>query len=62
MQKKITNKLLSCMASTAEDLFWEALGLASCGGAYEPKLSDKASKIKAAHTSKIEALYNKLTK
>lgn len=59
---RITDKLLMCMATTAEEAFWEAMGLASCGCTYEPELSDKAKEYKNCHVSKVEALYNKLVK
>ena len=58
----ITDKLLKRMAATAEDAFWEAMGLASCGGTYEPELSEEAKELKKGHVSKIEAFYNKLVK
>ena len=59
---KITDKMLKCMATTAEEAFWEAMGLASCGGTYEPELSDEAKEYKRCHVSKVEALYNRLVK
>ena len=59
---KISNKILGYIATTAEDAFWEALGLASKGGAYEPEMSDEVKSLKANHTSKIEAVFNKLIK
>lgn len=59
---KITDKMLHCMATTAEEAFWEAMGLASRGGTYEPELSEEAKEYKNSHVSKVEALYNKLVK
>ena len=59
---KISDKILKCMATTAEEAFLEAMGLASKGGTYEPKLSDEATSYKACHTSKLETLFDKLTK
>ena len=50
------------MATTAEEAFWEALGLASCGGTYEPELSEEVKAYKNERTSKIESLYNKVIK
>lgn len=54
--------MLKCMATTAEEAFWEAMGLASRGGTYEPELSDEAKEYKRCHVSKVEALYNRLIK
>lgn len=59
---KIMNKALGYLATTAEEAFWEALGLASKGGLYEPELSDEAKLLKTEHKSKISAVYNKLAK
>ncbi len=59
---KITDKILKCMATTAEEAFLEALGYASCGGAYEPELSDAAKEYKSSHVSRIEKFFNKLVK
>lgn len=58
--KNITDKMLGCVAKTAEELFLESLGLASCGCAYEPKLSEKTQNFKAKHKSKIEMIYDKI--
>ncbi len=52
--------MLGCVAKTAEELFLESLGLASCGCAYEPKLSEKTQNFKAKHKSKIEMIYDKI--
>ena len=57
---KITDKLLKCMASTAESAFLEAMGFASCGGMYEPEMSDEARAYKDEHGSKIESLFDKI--
>lgn len=59
---RISDKILGCIATAAEDAFWEALGLASKGGAYEPKMSDEINELKANHTSKIETIFNKVIK
>lgn len=59
---QISDKVLRCMATTAEDAFLEAMGLASCGGTYEPKLSDEAKAYKANHTSTVEKLFRHLIK
>ena len=59
---KMTDKFLSYMATTAEEAFWEALGLASQGCAYEPEISEEVKAYKNEHTSKIVSLYNKITK
>lgn len=59
---KITDKILQCMATTAEEAFLEAMGLASCSGAYQPELSEEAKSYKADHVSKVESLFSKLVK
>lgn len=59
---KAIDKVLSCMAMTAEEAFLESLGYASCGGAYEPKLSAVAKEYKSSHVSKIEMIFNRLVK
>lgn len=59
---KTTDKLLQCMATTAEEAFWEAMGLASCGGTYEPELSEETKAYKKSRVSKVEVLFNKLVK
>lgn len=59
---KITDKLLSCMATTAEKAFWEAQGFASRGCAYEPEIPEEAKALKTSHVSKVEALFSKLVK
>lgn len=59
---KVTDKLLHCIAATAEKAFWDSLGLASRGGVYEPKISEEAKAFKTGHVSKVEALFSKLVK
>lgn len=59
---KVSDRVLSFIAGAAEDAFWEALGLASKGGAYEPAVSDEVRLIKTNHTSKVEVIFNKLMK
>lgn len=59
---KLTDRVLTCMATTAEDAFWEALGLASRSGIYEPEMTAEVKAIKANNTSKVEAIFNKLVK
>ena len=59
---KISDKILKCMAATAEEAFLEAMGLASRSYTYEPELSDEAAAYKAGHTSKIEALFDKIAR
>lgn len=59
---KITDKLLSYMATTAEEAFLEAMGLASMGGAYEPEMPEEVKAYKANHTSRMEAFFDKLVK
>ena len=58
----LTDKFLNCMAATAEELFLEAMGLASCGGAYEPELSKEADDFKKSKKSKIEAIYDRIVR
>lgn len=60
--KKLTDKALGYLATTAEDAFWEALGLASYGGVYQPEMSDDVKAIKAKTTSRVEDIYRKLVK
>ena len=62
IMSKITDKVLQCMATTAEEAFWEAMGLASCSGAYQLELPEEAKAYKADNVSKIETLFNKLVK
>ncbi len=57
---KFSDKALGYLATTAEDAFWEAMGLASKGGIYEPKMSEEIKHIKASHTSKVEKLFDKI--
>lgn len=59
---KLTDKVLGYLASSAEDAFWEALGLASRNGSYEPEMSEEVKAIKASNVSKVEMLYKKLSK
>lgn len=59
---KISDKILGYMATTAEEAFLEAMGLASLGGAYEPKLSDEIKAYKSSRISKIETIFDKLVK
>jgi len=56
------NSLLGYIATTAEDAFWEALGLASCSGVYEPEMSEEVKAIKAQNVSKLEKLYTKFAR
>lgn len=57
---KFVDKILSCAASTAEEAFWEAMGLASKGGAYEPEMPDEVKSCKARRASKMEKLFDKI--
>ena len=59
---KISNKILGYMATTAEKAFQAAMGFASRGGIYEPKLSDELKSYKANHTSKVETIFDKIIK
>ncbi|MCH5213259.1 MAG: hypothetical protein J1G06_09600 [Oscillospiraceae bacterium] len=59
---KISDKILKCMATTAEEAFLEAMGLASRSGSYEPEMPDELKTYKANHTSKLEALFDKIAK
>lgn len=59
---KFSDKVLNYVATTAEEAFLEAMGLASHGGAYEPEMSEEVKAYKANHTSKVEMLFNKLSK
>ena len=59
---KMTDKLLGYLAGSAEDAFWEALGLASRAGAYEPEMTDEVKALKASHPTKLESLFDKLSK
>lgn len=59
---KLSDKVLNYVATTAEEAFLEAMGLASHGGIYEPEMSEEVKAYKANHTSKVEMLFNKLSK
>ncbi|MCI8520162.1 MAG: hypothetical protein HFE52_02655 [Clostridia bacterium] len=59
---KIVNKVFGCMANQAEKAFSDAMGLASRSGGYEPEMSEEVKAYKANHTSKVEMLFNKLSK
>ncbi len=56
------NNLLGYIATTAEDIFWQSLGLASYGAAYEPEMSEEVKAIKAQNVSKLEKLYTKFAR
>jgi hypothetical protein len=56
---KIGDKILSCTADAALEAFLTTLGIPSCGGAYEPEVSEEMKAYKAAHMSKLEKLLNK---
>jgi hypothetical protein len=58
----IADKLLCCVATTAEEAFLEAMGLASHGGAYEPEMPEEAKAYKTAHTSKLETIFDKIAR
>ncbi len=58
----ITDKLLGYIAVAAEEVFWESMGFASHGGAYEPEVSDEVKALKPVHVSKIEIIFDKLVK
>ncbi|MCI9085139.1 MAG: hypothetical protein HFE51_01815 [Clostridia bacterium] len=59
---KIMNKILGYMSTEAEKAFSDAMGLASRSGSYEPEMSEEVKAYKANHTSKVEMLFNKLSK
>lgn len=58
----IADKLLCCVATTAEEAFLEAMGRASFGGAYEPEMSEEAKAYKVAHTSRLEMIFDKIAR
>ena len=60
--ENMIDKLLGYIATTAEEVFWESMGLASCSGAYEPEVSDEVKALKPEHISKIESIFDKLMK
>lgn len=60
MMKKISDRVLAQLATSAEEAFWEALGLASRMGTYEPKMSKDMSTYKKQRTSKMERVVKKL--
>lgn len=59
---KMSDKILTYMAYTAEEAFREAMGLASRGGSYEPKMPEVTKQYKSEHVSKIVKLFGKLAK
>lgn len=59
---KISDKALEYMAAAAETAAKDAMGFASRGGSYEPEMPEEVKVYKANHTSKIEALFDKLIK
>ena len=59
---KFTDMILKGMAKTAKTAFDDSMGLASRGCAYEPATSDELRAYKELNVSKIEKLFNKLTK
>lgn len=56
---KFSDKILACLAYSAEEAFLEALGLASRTGAYEPEMSDELKAYKETYGSKIENFLKK---
>ena len=58
----VTDRLLSYMATTAEEAFLEAMGRASCGGIHEIEMPEAAKAYKAEHTSRIEAFFDKIAR
>lgn len=59
---KLTDIVLKRVAKNAEKAFFDALGLASRSGVYEPEMTAEVKTIKAMHTSKVEKFFNKLVK
>ena len=60
--KGLVNKAFGYLATTAEDAFWESLGLASRNYGYEPEMPEQVKNYKASHTSKLEKLFDKISK
>lgn len=60
--RNISDKVLGYIAYSAKKATYDAMGLASRGYGYEPKMPESINAYKVNHTSKIEKLFNKLTK
>ena len=60
--KKIKKTLMNGIAKASEKAFIDAMGLASRGGTYEPKIEEKAKILKANNISTVEKLYNRLVR
>ena len=60
MRRIVSRKVLTYMATTAEEAFLEALGLASKGGMYEPAIPMSLINAKSEHTSRFVRLYEKI--
>lgn len=58
----IKDQLLQWIATTAEEVFLESMGLASCGGAYELEIPEEVKTYKTVHTSKLESIFDKIAK
>ncbi|MDO5399169.1 MAG: cyclic lactone autoinducer peptide [bacterium] len=59
---RISDKVLGYMAAAAETVAKDAMGFASRGYSYEPEMPEEVKDYKASHTSRIEALFDKIVK
>lgn len=59
---RVSDKALRYIATAAETAAKDAMGFASRGFSYEPEMPEEVKIYKANHTSKIEALFDKLVK